>query len=86
MLKTSKPDFEKVVFYCQEVISITPNNPKAHYRMAQALYFLKDFEGALQACEHSLLCQDTHGNFPYHFNAKNFSNLCSYCRSKNTET
>ena len=50
MLQTAKPDYEKVVFYCKEVLQSTPKNPKALFRMAQALFQLGDFEGALQSC------------------------------------
>lgn len=62
MLKTEQPDFEKVVFYSQEVIKITPNNPKAHFRKAQALYSLRDFEGALNACDYVISSQEVPGN------------------------
>lgn len=54
MLKTEHPDFDKIVFYCDEVIQLTSCNPKTHFRMAQALFKLGDYNRALESCQKSL--------------------------------
>ena len=60
-MKTDKPDFEKIKFYCGEVIKLTPCNPKTHFRMAQALFNLGDYNGALESCQKSLENQSQQG-------------------------
>ncbi|XP_046652143.1 tetratricopeptide repeat protein 9A-like [Daphnia pulicaria] len=54
LLKTEHPDFDKIVFYCDEVIKLTSCNPKTHFRMAQALFKLGDYNRALESCQKSL--------------------------------
>jgi len=50
LLQLPEPTYDKVVFYCQLVIEACPSNDKAHFRMAQALQKLGDYEKAIESC------------------------------------
>lgn len=54
LLHKDKPDYEKIVFYCQQVIEHSETNHKAHFRLAQALFKLEDYESALHSCLETL--------------------------------
>jgi tetratricopeptide (TPR) repeat protein len=55
-LKNKK--FDLVVELCNEVLKEAPDNPKALYRKAQALFGLKNFESALESVEKALKVND----------------------------
>ncbi|KAI9565012.1 hypothetical protein GHT06_008754 [Daphnia sinensis] len=63
LLKNEKPDYEKVVFYCREVLKCSRENPKTHFRMAIALFELGDFNAALEACNEALRWGPSQGFF-----------------------
>lgn len=62
LLKNEKPDYEKIVFYCREVMKCSSENPKTHFRMALALFELGDFNAALESCNEALRCGPSQGN------------------------
>ena len=41
------PRYDKICHYCEKVLEEQPNNPKAMYRQAVALYHLKNTARAL---------------------------------------
>ena len=47
IMKKSSPDYERVIKYCDLVVGEQPENYKAHFRKAQALYELGRYDGAL---------------------------------------
>jgi len=59
LLQLSEPSYDKVIFYCKFVIESNPSNDKAHFRMAQALQKLGDYEKAVESCNQAQKYQNT---------------------------
>lgn len=49
LLQQDKPNYEKILDYCESVLEYTPDNVKAHYRKGLALYHMKNFEKAIDS-------------------------------------
>ncbi|XP_072032077.1 tetratricopeptide repeat protein 9C-like [Amphiura filiformis] len=47
LLQQEKPSYDKVIFYCDKVLDMSPLNAKALYRKGQALYHLHNYDKAL---------------------------------------
>ena len=47
LLQQEKPNYEKIMEYCEFVLEYTPENLKAHYRKGLALYHMNNFEKAI---------------------------------------
>ena len=60
MLQTDSPLYHKVIQYSDNVLQLNPNNTKALYRKAVALFHLKNVEKALQTLQ--LAKQQPHGS------------------------
>lgn len=46
ILQQEKPNYEKVVKYCDNVLELSPSNVKAMYRRGVAYYHLHDYDKA----------------------------------------
>lgn len=51
ILQTDSPLYHKVIQYSDNVLQLSPNNTKALYRKAVALYHMKNVEKALQTLQ-----------------------------------
>lgn len=65
---------DKVVFYCKFVIESCPSNDKAHFRMAQALHKLGDYEKAVESCIQAQKYQTVKGKYTLHL----FTNILEF--------
>ena len=58
LLQPEKPNYTKVLQYCDNVIEISPDNVKALYRRGVAMYHLKRPEEALDTLKHAVNLPD----------------------------
>jgi len=74
LLQLPEPMNDKVVFYCKFVIESCPSNDKAHFRMAQALHKLGDYEKAVESCIQAQKYQTVKGKYTLHL----FTNILEF--------
>ena len=67
MLQQEKPNYEKILEYCEYVLEYTPENIKAHYRKGLALYHMNNFEKAIDFFHQaSDIAKDSKGDYCCH--------------------